>query len=200
MSTTESATCIERRAVLQAGAAVGVAGLLGSVPTLSVADTGYHELSATATVPTNTGLAITVHESVNGAENSETIYVKDGTQTYLLADLERSVDDAADYWFDITLTSSEYGSTPELDSLELAIPDGSGTDSDDKDEDGSDAELVDESSEGGFFIFGGGDSLFSFDFDWWPFGDDGDNRDDDDGLFSFDFDWWPFSDDKDGNN
>lgn len=77
------------------------------------------ELTATCTL--NGGsVDVTVHEDTDQdgtAENTETVTLQDGTNTYTLNNL--SGEDNADYWLDFTITSGSDTTTPTVDSASL---------------------------------------------------------------------------------
>lgn len=128
-----------RRDVLRkAGTTVVVAGGLSSVVDVAAADTasGYVELTTTATVPTNTTLDITIYESTDGdstADRQQTKSIPDGTTTTQYDLLESSTAQGDILWLELSLSTSDDTTTPELDSAKIALPettnssDGGGT-------------------------------------------------------------------------
>lgn len=119
--------CIDRRTVLKTTAAAGAAAAVGPRITYNVraTDSGYVEITTSATIRTDTSLDITANEDIDGdgvAENKQTVSIGDGTNTYALDQLEGAEGEDVTYWWDLSLSSADGSNTPSLDSLSVDLP------------------------------------------------------------------------------
>lgn len=111
--------------------AVTVGGATVIAPTwvdVVVADTasGEVELDTESIVRFNTTLDATVYEDLDGtgeADNTETVSLNGGTETNSLATLDGSVNEGIIYWIEFNFATSDNGSTAELDSATIKLPD-----------------------------------------------------------------------------
>lgn len=123
-----------RREVVRAVSAGGATVLVPAGVSVDVVEgatsSGNPELETDATVPTNTGIDITVYEDTSGdgtANNQETNSISDGVTTTEYSTLEGTEDNSYTYWMDISLSTSDTSSTPSLTSMTLTLPsDGGG--------------------------------------------------------------------------
>lgn len=81
------------------------------------ADGPAGELTANATLPTNTSVDVTINQDTTGdgnADNTEVVALSDGTNTYALSNFAAST--GADYWLRLDLATTDTDVTPEVDS------------------------------------------------------------------------------------
>lgn len=105
---------------------LGIGASLGPIRVVSAAtDSGNVELTTNATLPTNTSIDITVYEDTSknvSANRNVSQSIDGGTNTYELSTLEGTESGAPNYWLDVELQTTDDTVTPELDSVEIAVP------------------------------------------------------------------------------
>jgi len=94
---------------------------------IAVAQTasGNVELTADVTIPNNTSIAVEIFEDLDGngtVNNSQEISLSDGVNTYEYDKLEGVTDSNIIYWIDVQLSTSDDSVTPEVNSLEITLP------------------------------------------------------------------------------
>lgn len=120
---TEASDSRYRREVMASGATV----MLPSVAAVTTAQsgTGGVQLDAVTTVPSSTSVDVTVYEDTTGdgiQDNSETVSLSGGTQTAQLSTLEGTTNSNVTYWIELSLSTSDTSTTPEVDSITLTLP------------------------------------------------------------------------------
>lgn len=117
-------TKTRRNLIRTIGLSIGAS--LGPIQVVSAAtDSGNVELTTVATKPTNTTIDVTIYEDTDNDNTSETSVsqsIDGGTNTYELSSLDGTESAAPNYWCDIELATTDDSVTPELDSLEIAVP------------------------------------------------------------------------------
>lgn len=87
---------------------------------------GYVELTTTATVPTNTFIDIRVYEDLDSSgasDNEQEKSIPDGTdQVTEYSGLDGAESSGVTYWMDISLSTDDSSTTPELDSMTITLP------------------------------------------------------------------------------
>lgn len=96
-------------------------------------DSGYIELTTTATNPTSTSIDIRVYEDLDNSgasDNQQEESIPDGTDKVTqYSSLEGTESSGVVYWMDISLATNDSETTPELDSMTITLPEEQATDS-----------------------------------------------------------------------
>ena len=113
---------VGRRTVI-AGSALVAPGLVGVAA--GETSSGFLELVIQATVPQETRAFVTVNEDTTGdgtADNSQTIPVLSGSNTYVFDQIRGYEGAGNDYSLTFELETDNDSKTPEIDSAELTLP------------------------------------------------------------------------------
>jgi hypothetical protein len=103
-------------------------------------------LEATAGIPVETAVSVTVHQDTTGdgeSDRSQTVTLSDGTESYRLDGFEER--EGGEYWVEIALQTGDPEVTPHVESVGVAFGEGERGDEDG----GGDEEDGDENGNGG---------------------------------------------------
>jgi hypothetical protein len=112
----------KRKAITTGGTALLAPSFVGIVS--GATDSGEIEIATDSTIPTDTGIAVRLNEYQNGTvENTQTVDLSGGSgEVNEFAALEGSEGSGYSYELEITLTTTDDATTPELSSATVTLP------------------------------------------------------------------------------
>jgi hypothetical protein len=118
---------VTRRTVVRTATAGAITVFAPSAVQIASAatDSGHVELEATSTVPTDTSIDVTIYEDTSGdgtADNQEPQSLSGGTETIEYQSLTAIENDGATIWLELSLSTSDDSTTPELDTATVTLP------------------------------------------------------------------------------
>lgn len=115
---------MQRRDYIRRIGIIGVGSV--SIPVVSAqTDSGEIEIDVNAYVPTNTSITIEIWEDLGSdgtTDNTQSIDIQDGINTYILDGLEGDSSSSNAYALDISFNTTDEWDTPRLDSCLLILP------------------------------------------------------------------------------